>query len=667
MVREHAASSTEMSEFLKSSPQRVAAPIDQGELLGHVVTLITVALVVTALYVGRAVFIPIAIAILLSFVLAPLVRLLRRWRVPRVPSVGFVVLLAFAILAGMAITLAQQFADLARELPNYETTISRKITSLKQIAGGGGSLERAAEALRKIGGQITEAAPDAAKPAEVPALQHSGQAQNKVEPVPVEVRPPSNPLSWERLESLAGTVLEPLATAGIILVFVTFILFQREDLRDRFIRLAGSGDLQRTTAAMNDAARRLSRYFLFQTLMNATFGTFIAIGLWLIGVPSPFLCGALAALTRFVPYVGAFIAAAVPILLAAAVAPGWAMMLEVAALFAITEPVVGQLIEPLVYGHQTGISPIAVIMSAPFWTWLWGPIGLLLATPLTVCLVVLGRHVERLEFLDVLLGDAPALTPVESFYQRMLAADSSEVAEQAEQFIKERPLADYYDEIALEALLMAQADVRRGALDEQRQARIRETIGELVEDLQTDEATGTLAEGEAAKAAEEQPAKTSIICIGGRTPLDEAAAALLAHLLQAEADIATRVEPASAMTPSGLVRLDAANADAICLSYLDGDVGPAQVRYGVRRLRRRFPRVKIVTCFWTADENPARMEQSCAAAKPDKCATRFHEALDAAREIVGSVSGAQAEPAARKVKEEATKEASAPTPLKGAA
>jgi hypothetical protein len=306
-------------------------------------------------------------------------------------------------------------------------------------------------------------------------------------------------------------------------------------------------------------------------------------------------------------------------------------------------------------------------MSATFWTWLWGPIGLLLATPLTVCLVVLGRHVERLEFLDVLLGDAPALTPVESFYQRMLAADSSEVAEQAEQFIKERPLADYYDEIALEALLMAQVDVRRGALDEQRQARIRETIGELVEDLQTDEATGTHAEGEAAKAAEEQPAKTSIICIGGRTPLDEAAAALLAHLLQAEADIATRVEPASAMTPSGLVRLDAANADAICLSYLDGDVGPAQVRYGVRRLRRRFPRVKIVTCFWTADENPARMEQLCAAAKPDKCATRFHEALDAAREIVGSVSGAQAEPGARKVKEEATKEASAPTPLKGAA
>ena len=656
-----------MSDFLKSPPPRVAAPVDQAQLLDKAVTLFALALVVTALYVGRAVFIPIAIAILLSFVLAPLVRLLRRWRVPRVPSVGLVVLLAVAVLGGLGAIIAQQLADFTTELPRYESTITRKIASIKELAAGGGSLERAAAALRNIGGQITEATPGAApKPGDGGSGPQRAAPQNKEQPVPVEVRQ-RDPLSLDRLQSIASTVLEPLATAGIVLVFVIFILFQREDLRDRFIRLAGSGDLQRTTAAMNDAARRLSRYFLFQTLMNATFGTFIAIGLWLIGVPSPFLCGALAALMRFVPYVGAFIAAAVPILLAAAVAPGWAMMLEVAALFAITEPVVGQLIEPLVYGHQTGISPIAVIMSATFWTWLWGPIGLLLATPLTVCLVVLGRHVERLEFLDVLLGDAPALTPVESFYQRMLAANSSEVAEQAEQFIKERPLADYYDEIALEALLMAQVDVRRGALDEQRQARIRETIGELVEDLQTDEATGTHAEGEAAKAAEEQPAKTSIICIGGRTPLDEAAAALLAHLLQAEADIATRVEPASAMTPSGLVRLDAANADVICLSYLDGDVGPAQVRYGVRRLRRRFPRVKIVTCFWTADENPARMEQLCAAAKPDKCATRFHEALDAAREIVGSVSGAQAEPGARKVKEEATKEASAPTPLKGAA
>jgi predicted PurR-regulated permease PerM len=652
-----------MSEFLKPQPPRVAAPVDQAQLLDKAVTLFTAALVVTALYVGRAVFIPIAIAILLSFVLAPLVRLLRRWRVPRVPSVGLVVLLAVAILGGLGTIVAQQFADLTKELPNYETTISRKIASLKQLAGGGGSLERAAAALRNIGGQITEAAPGAApKPQDAgsgpqPAPQQSKEPQ----PVPVEVRQP-DPLSFERLQLLASTVLEPLATAGIVLVFVIFILFQREDLRDRFIRLVGSGDLQRTTAAMNDAARRLSRYFLFQTMMNAMFGTFIAIGLWLIGVPSPFLCGALAALMRFVPYIGAFIAAAVPILLGAAVAPNWAMALEVAALFLVTEPIVGQLIEPMVYGHQTGISPIAVVMSATFWTWLWGPVGLLLATPLTVCLVVLGRHVERLEFLDVLLGDAPALTPVESFYQRLLAADPSEVAEQAEEFIKERPLAEYFDEVALEALLMAQADVRRGALDAGRQVKIRETIDELVEDLQEDGSDpGRPAEGEETAEERQQTRQLSVVCIGGRTPLDESAGALFAHLLRSESTIAPRVEPASALTPAGLLRLDAAQADVICLSYLDSEVGHAQVRYGVRRIRRRFPRAVILTCFWTADEVPARAQQLCDAAKADKCAFRFGQALHAIREIAherfGAPHGIEPTPAA----------ADEPTALKGAA
>ncbi|MEA2857918.1 MAG: hypothetical protein QOH98_2239 [Methylobacteriaceae bacterium] len=627
-----------MSEFLKPPPPRVAAPVDPAELIGKIATLFTLALAITALYVGRAVFIPIAIAVLLSFALAPLVRLLRRWRVPRVASVGLVVLLAFAILVGIGALVAQQFADLTKELPNYEYTISRKIDSIKQLTAGSGSIERATKALRNLGGQITETAPEAAKPSGTPSSSKLGQPQDKAQPVAVQVLPGSEPFSLERLQSVAGTILEPLATAGIILVFVIFILFQREDLRDRFIRLVGSGDLQRTTAAMNDAARRLSRYFLFQTILNAGFGIVVAIGLWFIGVPSPFLCGALAAMLRFVPYVGSFIAAAVPIVLAAAVAPNWTMMLEVAALFVIVEPIVGQVIEPLLYGHQTGISPIAVVVSATFWTWLWGPVGLLLSTPLTVCLVVLGRHVERLEFLDVLLGDAPALTPAESFYQRILAADSAEVAEQAEEFIKERPLADYFDEIALEALLMAQADVKRGALEEQRQARIRETIGELIEDLQDDEPAPP-AEGEEAAERREPPIELSVICIGGRTPLDEAAAALFAHLVRSEEGITPRVEPATALSPAGLLSLDAAQADVICLSYLDSEAGHAQVRYAVRRVRRRFPRAVILTCFWTADEAPGRAQQLCDAGKADKCAFRFGQALQVIREIADERRG----------------------------
>jgi predicted PurR-regulated permease PerM len=622
-----------MSDFLRSLPPRAPAPIDQSRILSHLATLIMLVLVVAALTIGRAVFIPIAIAILLSFVLAPLVRLLRRVRVPRVPAVGLVVLLAFLVLIGVAALIAQQFADLTRELPNYQTTISRKIDSLKQMTSGGGSFERAATALKNLGGQISE--PGASPPQQLGAKPSKPASENAQKPVPVEVHQP-DPLSLERLQYYAGTVLEPLATVGIVTVFVVFILFQREDLRDRFIRLVGSHDLQRTTAAMNDAARRLSRFFLFQTAMNASFGVIVAAGLWFIGVPSPFLCGALAALMRFVPYVGSIVAAAVPLALAAAVAPDWTMMLETAALFLITEPIMGQIVEPFLYGHSTGISPIAVIVSATFWTWIWGPVGLVLSTPLTVCLVVLGRHVERLAFLDVILGDAPPLTPVQSFYQRVLAADSSEIAEQAEQFIRTRPLIDYYDDIALEALLMAQIDVRRGTLESDRQGRIRETIDELIQDLEQDDvetdAPESGADSAAAPRRDEHP-KVAVLCIGGRTPLDQAAADLLAHLLRSEIGFTPRVEPPEALTPAGLLRLDIGDVDVVCLSYLDADLSQAHVRFAVRRLRRRFPNAAIVTCFWTADEDPQRMQQLCEAAKADQCSTRFGQAVKIIREI----------------------------------
>ena len=258
-----------------------------------------------------------------------------------------------------------------------------------------------------------------------------------------------DPGALESLKALISPLLHPLATTGIIVIFVIFILLQREDLRNRLIRLAGSHDLQRTTAALDDAANRLSRLFLIQLLLNGTFGVIIGTGLWLIGVPSAILWGILAAVLRFVPYIGAAIAAAFPLALAVAVDPTWSMLLWTLALFLIVEPIVGHVIEPMVYGHSTGLSPVAVVASATFWTALWGPIGLVLATPLTVCLVVLGRHVERLEFLDVMFGDRPALSPPEIFYQRMLAGDPTEASDKAEEFLKERSLAPYYDEVAL--------------------------------------------------------------------------------------------------------------------------------------------------------------------------------------------------------------------------
>src|ERR1700730_7630059 len=451
-------------------------------LLSAVATAILAAMIIAMLYFGREIFVPIALAILLSFVLAPLVAILQRIRVPRGLAVVSVVMLAFALIFATGSLLATQLTQLAGDLPRYQSTISEKIQSFRDTKAGRGTLERDSDMLKDLGKEIDKPKDAASAPARASSSIVRSNAPGPQAPVPVEVRQP-DPGALESLRTLISPLVHPLATTGIIIIFVIFILLQREDLRNRLIRLAGSSDLQRTTAALDDAASRLSRLFLTQLILNGSFGVVIGIGLWFIGIPSAILWGILAAGLRFVPYIGAVIAAAFPLALAVAVDSGWSMLLWTLALFFVVEPVVGHVIEPMVYGRSTGLSPVAVFASATFWTALWGPIGLVLATPLTVCLVVLGRHVERLEFLDVMFGDRPALSPPEIFYQRMLAGDPTEAAEKAEQFLKERSLASYYDEVALKGLQLAQADLDREALDQTRLVRIRETVLEFGNDL----------------------------------------------------------------------------------------------------------------------------------------------------------------------------------------
>ena len=284
-------------------------------------------------------------------------------------------------------------------------------------------------------------------------------------------------------KQVLSPLLNPLATTGIILVVTIFALLQKDDLRDRAIRLLGSHDLQRSTLALNDAGSRLSRYFLTQLGLNTSFGVIVGVGLYLIGVPHPVLWGILGALLRFIPYVGSWIAALLPVALAAAVQPGWAMAIETAALYAVVELTMGQLVEPLVYGHSTGLSPLAVVIAAIFWTWVWGPIGLIISTPLTLCLVVLGRHVHTLEFLDVLLGDRPVLSPEASFYQRMLADDPDEAEEQAERYLREKSLLSYYDEVVLKGLQLAANDIARGSMTPAQVDRLKASTMHLVDDL----------------------------------------------------------------------------------------------------------------------------------------------------------------------------------------
>ena len=629
-------------------PFKVRSTEEVMALLGAVATAILAVIIIAMLYFGREIFVPIALAILLSFVLAPMVALLQRIHVPRGLAVVSVAILAFALIFGMGSLLATQLTQLAGDLPRYQSTISEKIQSFRDTTAGRGTLERASDILKDLGKEIDK--PKDAAPAHGPSLIVDSRASGLQAPVPVEVRQP-DPGALENLRTLISPLVHPLATTAIIIIFVIFILLQREDLRNRLIRLAGSYDLQRTTAALDDAAGRLSRLFLTQLILNSAFGLVIGVGLWVIGTPSPILWGILAIVLRFVPYIGAVIAAAFPLALAVAVDPGWSMLLWTLALFLTVEPIVGHVIEPMVYGHSTGLSPVAVVAAATFWTALWGPIGLVLATPLTVCLVVLGRHVERLEFLDVMFGDRPALSPPEIFYQRMLAGDPTEAAEKAEEFLKERSLASYYDEVALKGLQLAQVDVERGALDQERLTKIRDAVSEFASDLAdqddrpptkvhltTDAEASSAVESVAENAAHENLPVLSkedlppdwlgehpVLCMAGRSLIDEAAAIMLAQLSTAHG-LAARVEGPEALSTTNVFRLETAGVAIICLVYLDSS-GPAHMRYSVRRLRRKLPKAIIILGCWIKEIDPTALEVLRDNAKADLVAASLGDAV----------------------------------------
>jgi predicted PurR-regulated permease PerM len=557
--------------------------------------------IVACLYVGREVLVPIAVAVLMSFILAPLVDLLQKWYVPRVIAVVFSTLVAFSLVFSVGVLMISQVNQLAVDLPSYQATLRQKIENIRGVAAGAGTLERASEVLKELGKEID-------KPTSTPTAVPPGRPDmtSPEKPLLVELRQP-DPGALQTLATFIAPLGNPLASIGIVIIFVIFILLQRQDLRGRLVRLVGSRDLQRTTAALDDAGERLSRLFLTQLALNAAFGFVIGAGLWVIGVPNAPLWGVLAMVLRFVPYVGALVAAIFPLVLAAAVGTGWTMVLSTAALFLVVEPLVGHVIEPLVYGRSTGLSPVAVIAAATFWTWLWGPIGLILATPLTICVVVLGRHVDRLKFLDVMLGDRPALTGAELAYQRMLARDPVEAAEQAQAFLKDKPLVAYYDEIVIEALKLAQGDAERGRLDDDSMIGVRDVVVEIVDDLaahidvakaESHDAHSGLARVEEASqpTAVELPEapriETAVVCVPGVGVFDEAIALILTQLLLRRG-IASRAEPADALSGSRILDLKAKNLDLVCLCYVE-EATPAQIRYTLRRLRRNVPDAHIL-------------------------------------------------------------------------
>lgn len=504
----------------KPSPAAVPDPGTATRLRTVAAGLLSAAVVVAFLYHGRDVLIPVALTTLISFALGPLVSWLRRFVGLRL-AVALAVLLAVFVVGGITFLLAWQLTDLASNLPKYRSNLHQKIEELRV---GGGLIADAVGAVRELAYELT-------RPQGV-----AGDAQPpQPRPMRVEIE---SATALQTVAAFLMPVILPLLMAGLIIVLVVFMLLEREPLRDRLIRLVSQGDISRTTEAINDAVTRLSRFLANQVLINISFGIVVGLGLWLIGMPNPAVWGLLGAVLRFVPYAGSLITAVIPTLVAIAVAPGWTLPLLTFGLIVLCEVIVGQVVEPLRYGSSTGMSPLAVLVSTMAWAALWGPIGLLLAMPLTVCLIVIGRHVPQMEFLGVLLADEPVLPAEAQIYHRLLAHSPFDAVEIAIEHAREHGVPSLADKVLLPLLMLAESDRRRGALDEQRQRLVADGIEEIVTAVadETDvvPARGDDAAGVDGSVAPAGPAETGsgrVLCVGGRGELDRAAAVLSAAML----------------------------------------------------------------------------------------------------------------------------------------
>ena len=619
-----------------------------SKLLGIVAT-------VAALYFGRDIFLPLAVAVLLTFALAPVVSWLRKLRVPRPVAVVTVVLAAFASIFLLGAVVAIQLGSLAENLPLYQSNIEAKVRIIKDANVGEGLFNRVSKLLERLGRQIEEDTP--------PADTDSGapEREQAVDPLPVEVVEP-NPKPLQVLQTIIGPLIGPLATGGIIVVVVIFMLLKREDLRDRFIRLVGASDLHRTTEALQDAGRRVGQYLLMQLVVNVTYAVPIGIGLWIIGVPNAPLWGLMALVLRFVPYIGPVLASIFPLALALAVDPGWTMVLWTAALFIVLELVSNNVVEPWLYGSRTGLSPLAIIIAAILWTWLWGPLGLLLSTPLTVCLVVLGRHVPQFEFLDVLFGNEPVLEPHKQLYQRFLAGDPDEATDRAEKFLDENSLVTFYETVAIPALTLGELDRARGVMADDRLRRVADSAITLVDNLEE------IAEEEAAEEDEDERdasqassendqeenadtgvelpdgAGKTVLCAGGRGELDNAAAAMLAQVFSVQGATARVVEH-HAMGPGPIRHLELSGVHALVIGFLNAE-SVTHARYMVRRLKRSRSSLRVGVIFWTLPKEAVSDVKLSASINCDFIA---HSITEAVMSALSDETAVQLKSAARKV------------------
>lgn len=582
-------------------------------------------LVVAALYWGRTVLIPLSLAGLLCFLLAPIADWLERRHIPSVASVILTAAATFVILLGIGSIITVESVSLVKSLPQYHQNIEQRFQAFQSdktsLLGRIHGVLNRFEGSAAYPGAPSPSGPAPGSPHDLPATGSAAllHAPRNGAPIPVTIQAPP-PSVFGLFRSYAAPLLGPVGTAGLVAVFVIFMLVQRDDLRDRVIRLMGTGHLDVTTRALAEGGRRVSRYLLMELAINVTYGIPIGVGLWLIGVPGAALWGLLATVLRFIPYIGAWLAASLPFALSLAVFHGWLHSLAVVGLFVAVELFVANVMEPWLYGSSTGMSPLGVLVAVVFWSVLWGPVGLVLAIPLTACLVVAGRYIPKLEFFSILLGREPALSPVIQFYQRLLAGDEDEAEELIDEYLEQHGLVSLYDDVVIPALHLAESDRHDGKLEAAGEQTVREISRELIEDLveRPREARGEPGDESTRPALlTDRP----VLCVPAHDEADALAACMFAHVLNTQG-IAAEPVSGAVLASEVIERIRHNDIPLICISALPpGAI--RHTRYLCKRLDSRFPDLAIVVGLWNASGNLERTSARLAEAGADHVVTTF--------------------------------------------
>ena len=597
--------------------------------------LLLLAFVVAALYFGRAVLVPIALAALITFLLSRLVTRLERW-IGRIAAVLMTVIAMFTIFAAASWVIGRQVIDLADKMPDYQANIVTKIRSLKLPAAG--PLARLSSSVHVLQKELV--APSPARSTDRARSDPStGTPPPMASPIPVKITEGRSAIPQLMQETLSA-ILSPLGTAALVLLLVVFMLLKREDLRGRLIRLVGQGRISTTTRAMEDAGRRVSRYLSTQFLVNTCYGICVALGLQFIGVPNAALWGVLAGVLRFIPYVGPWAGALLPVLLSFAISSSWFTPLMTIALFIVLEAIASNFVEPWVYGANTGVSPIALIISAVFWTWLWGPVGLVLSTPLTVCLAVIGRHVPRLEFLGTLLSEDQALAPHQEFYHRVLSFSTDSAEEFATKYVETESLTAFYDNVLIPAIAAVEIDAHSGSLTTEQRTSASQRIHEIIDDFsgweapphdaheqKSDDLTGVV-----------PPIGSRALCLPASAYRDELAGEMLAHLLRNQGFEAENL-PARLKHEELIDRTVEVQPECICVSVLP-PTSIAQARHLSSAIRERLGSVTILVGAWSARVDAEKLRERLRAAHVSDVAVSLADAVQRINKLTAAITDA---------------------------